>query len=186
MFRTARGFLVLLPLAFLAALVTFLLTSGRAAEAFTPYPFLLEPLGQGLGRRPFPRFAVVSTIVFLLPYLITSLLLFLADAGLEVAGRLWRPRPRAGGGARRPLPPESAWTLAVSAIGLSVLASRSIDRVAHGGELAGGVNIAPVLVAAVPFVATTAALALSCLVSIPRFVASFWPSQPARKGPERR
>jgi hypothetical protein len=186
MFRTARGSLLILPLAFLAALAVFLTTFPRAAEAFVPYPFLVEPLGQGLGRRPLPRFAVVSGLVFLLPYLVTSLLLFLSDAGLELAGRLWKRRLKGKAGAVRPLPPESVWTFFGATIVLSVLAARSIDRVAHGGELPGGVNIAPFLVAAIPFAAAAASLALACLVSIPRLVASFWSTQPAPEGPERR
>ena len=83
----ARGFLVIVPFAFVAGLVTYLLVHGRAAEAFTPYPFLTDALGQGFGKRPLPRFAVIASVLFLLPYVVTSLLLFLADAGVEVASR---------------------------------------------------------------------------------------------------
>ncbi|HYN43269.1 MAG TPA: hypothetical protein VE129_15945, partial [Thermoanaerobaculia bacterium] len=45
-----------------------------------------------------------------------------------------------------------------------------LPRVAHGGELPGGVNVAPVFVAAVPFVAVGAGLLLALLASIPRAV----------------
>ena len=74
----------------------------------------------------------------------------------------------------------------VAAIGASVFAARSLDRVAHGGELPGGVNIAPVMVAAIPFVATAFALAVAALVSIPRLVLSLWSAHPASPRPERR
>lgn len=182
----ARGFLVIVPLAFVAALSTYLWTHGRAAEAFTPYPFLAETLGQGLGRRPLSRFAVIATVLFLLPYIVTSLLLFLADAGTGMAARLWRGTGGESRGRSRALPPESVFTFVTVAIGASVFAARSLDRVAHGGELPGGVNIAPVMVAAVPFVATALALVLAALVSFPRFVASLWPGHPAPSRPERR
>jgi hypothetical protein len=186
MFRTARGFLVIVPLAFVAALAAYLLTHGRAAEAFTPYPFLVEPLGQGLARRPIARFAVVATVLFLVPYVVTSLLLFLADAGTGLAARLWRRRGKKAEAGSPGLPPESTWALVAVAIGASALAARSLDRVAHGGELPGGVNIAPVMVAAVPFAATALALVVAALVSIPRFVATLWTGPPDPSRPERR
>ncbi len=182
----ARGFLVIVPFAFVAGLVTYLLVHGRAAEAFTPYPFLTDALGQGFGKRPLPRFAVIASVLFLLPYVVTSLLLFLADAGVEVASRLWRKSGRGEPLRPQPLPPESFWTFVVAAIGASVFAARSLDRVAHGGELPGGVNIAPVMVAAIPFVATAFALAVAALVSIPRLVLSLWSAHPASPRPERR
>jgi uncharacterized membrane protein (DUF485 family) len=185
MFRVARGFIVIVPLAFLAALATYLWTHGRAVEAFTPYPFLVEALGPALVKRPMQRFAVIAAVAFLLPYLVTSLLLFLADAGTELAARLW------GGKRGRPasplaLPPESVWTFVVAAVGSSVLAARSLDRVAHGGELPGGVNITPILVAAVPFAGAAVALVLAALASVPRSVASLWSAPPAPSRPERR
>ncbi len=182
----ARGFLVIVPLSFISSLTTYLWTHGRAAEAFTPYPFLAEALGPGLGRRPLTRFAVIATVLFLLPYVVTSLLLFLADAGTELASRLWRGSEGKARGKPGALPPESVLTLVAFSIGASVFAAGSLNRVAHGGELPGGVNIAPVMVAAIPFAATALAVVLAALVSIPRFVASLWPAHPTPSRPERR
>ena len=182
----ARGFVVIVPLAFLAGLTTYLWTHGRAVEAFTPYPFLVDALGPALVKRPVERFAVIAGVLFLLPYVVTSLLLFLADAGTELAVRLWGGERGSRPARPRTLPPESAWTFGVAAICASVLAARSLDRVARGGELPGGVNIAPVLVAAIPFAAAALALVLAALVSVPRAVASLWSSPPAPSRPERR
>ena len=181
----ARGFVVIVPIAFTAALVTYLLTHGRAVEAFTPYPFLADALGPGLVKRPLQRFAVIATVLFLLPYVVTSLLLFLADGGIELAARLWRRKGNAPG-KRGALPPESVWAFVVAAVGASVLAARSLDKVARGGELPGGVNIAPVMVAAIPFAAAAVALVLAFLASVPRSVASLWSASPAPTRPERR
>lgn len=186
MFRMARGFVVIVPLAFAASLAAYLLTHGRAVEAFTPYPFLSDALGPAMARRPVQRFAVVSTVLFLLPYVMTSLLLVLADAGAEAAARLWGGARGEKAGARRPLPPESFWTFVAVAIAVSAFAAASLDKVARGGELPGGVNISPVLVAAVPFAAAAVALVLAALVSVPRSVASLWSAHPARSRPERR
>ena len=186
MFRMARGFVVIVPLAFVAALATYLVTHGRGAEAFTPYPFLADALGPELLKRPVQRCAVVATVLFLLPYVVTSVLLVLADAGMELAARLWRRDREGRAGRSRPLAPESAWTFVAAAIGLSALAAASLDKVARGGELPGGVNISPVLVAAVPFAGAAVALVLAALVSVPRFVASLWSAHPAPSGPERR
>ncbi len=169
MFRTVRGFLLVAPPAFLLALVAYLWSHPRAAEAFTPYPFLVDALGRTLGRRPVGRFAVSATVFFLVPYLVSALLLFLSDLGLAVAGRIWRGKK---GGAARPVAPEGAVTFAAATLVLSAVAGKLLHRVAHGGELPGGVNVAPIFVAAVPFVAAGAALLLGAVATLPRALAS--------------
>lgn len=169
MFRTARGFLLVAPVAFLIALGTFLVTHPQAADQYVTYPFLQEAFGASLNRRPVTRFAVTSALFFLVPYLVGGVLLFLADVGVAAAAPLWRAR----GKVRRPRAPLASETLvaflATTAI-VSAVVSRLLHRVAHGGELPGGVNVAPAFVAIVPFVALVAALVVAGLASIPRAI----------------
>lgn len=167
MFRTARGFLLVAPLAFVAALLAFLAVHPRIVEAFTPYPFLVDALGRPLGRRPLGRFAVTATVFFVVPYLVTGLLLALADLGAAGAGRLWRGR-RDGGGA--PFPPEVRHGFSGASIALSAAGASLLDRLAHGGELPGGVNVAPLFVAFVPFLALAASVPIAGLAGLPRAI----------------
>jgi len=167
MFRTLRGFLFVAPLGFLTALGTFLLTHPQAADGYAVYPFLVEPFGPGLVKRPFGRFGMTSLLAFLLPYLTTALLLFLADIGAGAAAALWRKTPRK---ARPKLSPESLWSFVVTVLVASAVAGFSLHKVAHGGELPGGVNVAPIFVAAIPYLAIVVALVVSALASIPRAV----------------
>ena len=164
---------MLAPPAFLAALVAYLSAGPRAATSFTVYPFLADVLGSGLPRSNVARFVVVTTLFFIVPYLVSGVLLLLADIGTSAASSLWRrERPAPAGGARpRLLAPEAFWTLVVAALLLAAAAGSQLPKVAHGGELPGGVNVAPVFVAAVPFVALACALVLAALASIPRAVA---------------
>lgn len=53
---------------------------------------------------------------------------------------------------------------------LAAVAGARLPGVAHGGELPGGVNVAPAFVAAVPFLAVGAGLLVASIVSIPRAV----------------
>jgi hypothetical protein len=175
MFRTARGFLLIAPPAFVAALVAFLLVHGRAAEAFVPYPFLSEALGHALSRRPIGRFAVASWLFFVIPYLVAALLLLLADLGVGAASGLWRKKGAPAGkvpAVRAPV--EARVALAAGAVLLSAFAGARLDRVAHGGELPGGVNVAPLLVAAIPFLAVGTALVLASAAALPRAVAGLF------------
>jgi len=183
MFRTARGFLVVLPCAFVAALVCYLAGHGRGAQAFTPYPLLADSLGQGLSRNPAARFAVVSSVIFLVPYLFATILLFLADAGAEVAGRLWGPPARRRASPR--LPVEATWTFVGASLLLSIVGAALLDRFARGGELPGGVNVGPFLVAAIPFAAAGAALVLATLSLVPRTIHAFFAGH-APPGPDGR
>jgi hypothetical protein len=172
-FRTVRGFLILAPPAFAAALLAYLSATPRAVSSFTVYPFLAEVLGSGLPRSTTARFVVVSTLFFIVPYLVTGVLLFLADVGASAASSLWRNETRSTSAGPRPptLAPEGFWTLVTASIVLAVLAGMRLPGVAHGGELPGGVNVAPAFVAAIPFAALGGGLCLALLVSIPRAVA---------------
>lgn len=172
MFRTVRGFLTLAPPAFLAALLAYLSAKPRAVASFTVYPFLAEVLGSGLPRSSTARFVVVTTLFFIVPYLVSGVVLFLADAGASAAAALWRKDRRPVQAGPRPpmLSPEAFWTLVATSVLLAAVAGSQLPGVAHGGELPGGVNVAPAFVAAVPFVAIGAGLLVSFVVSIPRAV----------------
>lgn len=167
MFRTARGFLLVAPPAFLAALVAFLVVHPHALESYAVYPVLADVLGPGLTRRPFARFVATSVLFFLIPYLVTGLLLFFADLGLAAAAPLWSGKRR---GPARASPPEArvaffAGTALIAAVGGGLL-----HRVAHGGELPGRINVAPLLVAMVPFGAMLVGLLVGGLAGLPRLV----------------
>lgn len=164
---------MLAPPAFLAALVAYLAAGPRAATSFTVYPFLADILGSGLPRSNVARFVVVTSLFFVVPYLVSGVLLLLADVGTSAAASLWRRERRVPVAGPRPplLAPETFWTLVVAALVLAAVAGSQLPKVAHGGELPGGVNVAPVFVAAVPFAALAFALVLAAIASIPRVVA---------------
>jgi len=174
-FRTVRGFLALAPPAFVAALLAYLSAKPRAVSSFTVYPFLAEVLGSGLPRTSTAKFVVVTTLFFIVPYLVAGVVLFLADAGASASAALWRKDRRPSRPGPRPptLAPETFWTLVAMSLLLAAGAGALLPRVAHGGELPGGVNVAPVFVAAVPFVSVGAGLLLALLASIPRAVVRF-------------
>lgn len=172
MFRTVRGFLFLAPLAYLAGLLAYLAPGPRAATSFTVYPFLAEVLGSGMPRSATARFVVVTTLFFVVPYLVAGVLLFLADVGASASAALWRRerRPVAG---RRPatLAPEVFAVLVAGSVVTAGVIGSLLPGVAHGGELPGGVNVAPLFVAAVPFAALGSGLLLALLAAVPRAVA---------------
>jgi hypothetical protein len=166
MFRTARAFLLVAPGAFLLVLVSYLVAHPRAADSFAAYPILADALGAALTKRPFVRFIAASILSFLPPYLMAGLLLFFADAGVSAAAPLWSRGP-----ARRadsPVPKESRWAflggtaLAAPAFGVS------LHRVAHGGDLPGGINVGPLLVALAAFASMAAGLVAGGIAAGPR------------------
>ena len=170
MFRTARGFLLVAPPAFLLALITFLLFHPHALESYTVYPVLADVMGPGLVKRPVARFVATSVLFFLIPYLLTGLLLFFADLGMAAATPLWTGKRVRPGGATAPLEARIAFLAGtgVAAIAAGLL----LHHVAHGGELPGRINIAPLMIAIVPFGAVVAGLLLGGLAGIPRLVLS--------------
>jgi len=165
MFRTVRTFLLAAPAVFVVTLTAFLLAHPRAADTFSPYPFLVDALGQAVTKRPVARFVIITTAFFLLPYLVTGVLLFLADVGVGAAAPIWR---RSGGAAEASLPLESRAGFVASAAVLALWTGVSLHRVAHGGELPGGVNLAPVFVVLASFVTLGLALVVAGLLAIPR------------------
>jgi hypothetical protein len=177
MFRTARGFLLVAPPAFLIGLVAFLVLHPRALDSYTVYPVLADVLGAGLVKRPLARFVATALLFFLVPYLVTGLLLFFADLGLAAAMPLWTGK-RVKPGAQGP-PPESRWTFLIATGVFAAVIGGLLHKVAHGGELPGRISIAPLMVAAVPFGAVAVALILAGIAGLPR--ALFF----GRSGPRR-
>jgi len=168
MFRTVRAFLLVLPGAFALVLATYLVAHPGAADAFVAYPFLAGALGSWVTKRPLIRFVLASTAFFVPPYLVTGLLLFVADAGVSAAAPLWRKGAR-----QKPSPPpaESRWAFIGVSLAAAIALGLLLHRVGHGGDLPGGVNVSPVFVVLASFAAVTAGLVTAGVFALPRAVA---------------
>jgi hypothetical protein len=168
MLRTLRAFLLVAPLAFVFVLAAFIASHPLAPETFSPYPFLSDALGPGAARHPVLRFTMTSTVFFLPPYLALGLLLLLSEVGVGAAAALWAGKKRGRTAAAFTEPPESRVAFVAVTLGAAIASGLSLHRVAHGGELPGGVNVAPLFVVAATFASMAAGLAAALLVSIPR------------------
>lgn len=179
MFQTSRGFLLAAPAAFAVTLAAFLLSHPKAPETFAPYPFMSEALGPGVLKHPLLRFALTSLVSFLAPYLVTGLLLLLSELGLGTAAPLWKGKK----GRRAPdgIPPESRWAFLGVTLAIAAWAGFSLHRVAHGGELPGGVNVAPLFVSAAAFGSLATGLLASLLAAVPRALLGLRPSARVRR-----
>lgn len=166
MFRTARAFLLVAPGVFVLVLVAFLAAHPHAIESFVAYPILADALGSALSKRPLARFIAASIVLFVPPFLMSGLLLLLADLGVSAAAPLWSRGPARRAAAS--VPPESRWAFLVSTALFAVGVGVSLHRVAHGGELPGGINVGPLLVVVASFAAMAAGLAVGGLVAVPR------------------
>jgi hypothetical protein len=171
MFRTARAFLLVLPAAFVLVLASYLVAHPGAADAFVAYPFLAESLGAVLVRKPLVRFVMASTAFFVPPYLVSGLLLFVADAGVSAAAPLWAGK--AGRSVRKAgeAPPEARWTFVGVSLAAAAVFGTSLHRVAHGGELPGGVNVSPLFVVVAAFGAVGLGLLAAGIAAVPRAIA---------------
>ena len=165
MFRIARAFLVAAPAAFVLVLTAFLAVHSHATERFIPYPLLADALGAALSRRPLVRYIAASIAFFAPLYLMSGVLLFFADAGVSAAAPLWSRRP---GRRSDAIPPESRWAfLSITALAALVYGV-SLHRVAHGGDLPGGINVGPLLVALAAFAALISGVIVAGLMAVPR------------------
>ncbi len=176
MFRTSRAFLLAAPVAFGVTLAAFLILHPKAPESFAAYPFMADALGPVV-RSPLLRFLLTTIVFFLAPYLVVGVLLLLSELGLGAAEPLFR----AGGRSRRrsaELPAESRWAFLVVTLAASAWAGASLHRVAHGGELPGGVNVTPVFIVAASLGAVAGGLLAALLAALPR--ALFGGSPPPR------
>jgi len=182
MFRTSRAFLLVAPAAFLVTIVAFLVSHPRAPDSFAAYPFMTEALGPDVVKHPVLRFSLTALAFFVTPYLVVGLLLVLSELGLGAAVPLWRRR-KGSVSADPGVPAESRWVFLGVTLTLSAWVGVSLHRVAHGGELPGGVNVAPLFVVAASFGAVAAGLAASLLAAVPRAIFGGSPAPRVRRAP---
>lgn len=149
---------LLLPSAFLLALLLFLLTHPKNDPGFGAYPFFQERAGAWAATAvPEVRFAAQASVFFLPAYVLT-LLFVLAVAAAERAA--FGPRgPRPPGGFGRSFAPIFN-VLFLLASGVLVFAG---DRLAR--QYVPGALVAPILVAFTPFAAAAAAVAPAVLLA---------------------
>ena len=164
------GFLLVAPLAFVFVLVAFLCQPSSSAGVVlglpVPEPTCSDP---ERAKHPVLRFAVTSTVFFVPPYLVAGApSVPLRDrrrrGGGALGGEEAGEEAAAVHGASREPPGRSSRVTLVAA----VAGGLSLHRVAHGGELPGGVNVAPLFVVAATFASMAAGLGVALLVSLPR------------------
>jgi hypothetical protein len=182
MFRTSRAFLLVAPAVFGVTLIAFLVSHPKAPDAFAAYPFMSDALGPWVLRHPVLRFVLTSLVFFLAPYFLAGLLLILSELGLGAAAPLWSRR-KGGRKGDAGIPPESRWAFVGVSVALAAWAGVSLHRVAHGGELPGGVNVAPLFVVAASFGAVGAGLAVALLAAVPRALLGGAPPSRVRRAP---
>jgi len=151
---------LLLPSAFLLAVLFFLLTHGRQDPGFGTYAFLQEwSEGHMVAKSPEGRF-VEQAAVFFLPAYVTTLLLvlfvLLAERGL------FGPPPKR---------PESVYRRTFSGTFAVLFLAATVPLVVLGeklsARLAPGALVAPILVALAPFGAVLVALAPAAILAGP-------------------
>jgi hypothetical protein len=151
---------LLLPSAFLLAVLLFLLTHGRSDPGFGVYPFFEAWVGSALAATfPEGRFVEQALLFFLPLYLLT--LLFLLCIGVAESA-IFGPRPR---GER------SAYGRAFGKVFVLAYLPATIALMVAGDRLATlyapGALVAPLLAALAPFLAAPAALLPAALIAIP-------------------
>ncbi|MFN2387226.1 MAG: hypothetical protein ABR576_13240 [Thermoanaerobaculia bacterium] len=151
---------LLLPSAFLLAVLLFLLTHGRSDPGFGVYPFFEAWVGSALAATfPEGRFVEQALLFFLPLYLVT--LLFLLCISLAESA-IFGPRPRG---------PRSAYGRALGKIFVLVYLPATLVLMVAGDRLATlyapGALVAPLLAALAPFLAAPAALLPAAVVAIP-------------------
>ncbi len=151
---------LLLPSAFLVALLLFLLTHPRTDPGFGAYTFFTERAGPGAaGVAPEVRFAAQSFVFFAPAYALT-LLFILCIAVAERAALGPKPKGKSNGFKRSFGPVYNVLYLAASGV-LVYLA----DRLAN--KHLPGVLVAPLLVAGAPFAAAALAVVPAAVLAAP-------------------
>lgn len=151
---------LLLPSAFLVALLLFLLTHPRTDPGFGAYSFFTERAGAGAaGVAPEVRFAAQSFVFFGPAYLLTLLFIF-CIAVAERAALGPRPKGKQSNFKRSFAPVYNVLYLAASGVLVFVA-----DRLAS--KHLPGVLVAPLLVAGAPFAAAALAVVPAALLAAP-------------------
>jgi hypothetical protein len=151
---------LLLPSAFLIAVLLFLLTHGRQDPGFGTYPFF-EQWGSGalVAATPEGRFVEQALLFFLPAYLLTLLLvLFVAMAENGLFGRR---DPPGDTGYRR------AFRLVYAVLFLAGSGPIVFAGERAAGRIAPGALIAPLLVAVAPWIASALAVLPAALLALP-------------------
>jgi hypothetical protein len=149
---------LLLPSAFLLALLLFLLTHPSNDPGFGTYPFFQERAGAwAAAAAPEVRFAAQASVFFLPAYVLTLLFVLAVAAAERAAFGPGRPRPPGGFG--RSFAPIFN-VLFLLASGILVFVG---DRLAR--QYVPGALVAPVLVAFTPFGAAAAAVVPAALLA---------------------
>ncbi len=157
--RFLRQAALLLPSAFLLAVLIFLLTHGRTDPGFGTYPFFQEWVGEGSAAPPEVRF-LEQSLVFFAPAYLATLLFILAVAVAERVLFGARKAARSSGYGRAFGAAFPALFLVASAV-LMWFGERVALRQAPG------TLIAPLLAAIVPFAAAAVALLPAAVVAGP-------------------
>jgi hypothetical protein len=151
---------LLLPSAFLLAVLFFLLTHGRQDPGFGSYAFLQEwSDGNMVAKSPEGRF-VEQAAVFFLPAYVTTLLLVLFVL-LAERGLFGTPRKPRDTTYRRTFSGTFAVLFLAATLPLVFFGERVV------GRLAPGALVAPVLVALAPFGAALVALVPAAILAAP-------------------
>ena len=151
---------LLLPSAFLLAVLLFLMTHGRSDPGFGVYPFFEAWVGSALAATfPEGRF-VEQALLFFLPLYVITLLFLLCIAVAEAA--LFGARPKG---------PRSAYGQALARVFVLVYLPATLVIMVVGDRLAGlyapGALVAPLLAALAPFLAAPVALLPAALIALP-------------------
>jgi hypothetical protein len=151
---------LLLPSAFLLALLLFLLTHPKTDPGFGTYPFFEERGGAWVAKAaPEVRFAVQSLVFFLPSYALCLIFILAVAVGERAAFGPRRPGER-GRFTRSFAPVYNVLFLVVTGVMLYLG-----DRLA--GRYLAGTLVAPVLVAFAPFAAAAAAVVPAALLAAP-------------------
>lgn len=155
-----RQAVLLLPSAFLLAMLLFLLTHPRSDPGFGTYPFFQERAGAwAASAAPEIRFAAQAAVFFVPAYVLT-LLFILSIALAERAA--FGPRDARG---RRGYGRSFAPIFNVLFLVLSGVLTFAGDRLAH--RYVAGTLVAPLLVAFAPFAGAAAAVVPAALLAVP-------------------
>lgn len=151
---------LLLPSAFLLAVLLFLLTHGRGDPGFGVYPFFEDWVGSRLAVSfPEGRF-VEQSLLFFLPLYVVTLLFLLCIGVAESALFGARPRRERAGYARA-----LGRVFVILYLPMTILIMVLGDRSAR--LYAPGALVAPLLTALTPFLAAPAALLPAILLAVP-------------------
>jgi hypothetical protein len=154
-----RNSVLVLPTSFLLGALVFILTHGRSQPGYEVFPFLRDLLGQGrIPSTPELRFLMQGALVFCPAYLFVLLILLLTAVAESV---IFGPAPRKKPGLYARAFPTTYLVLYFLATVVIVLGTGAVRRV-----IGSDFPVAPVVVAAAPFLAALAALPAAAFAAL--------------------